>query len=462
MQGQNRPKILLIDDDLDLLRNAQILLRDAYDVLTASSVNAGKATARNNPIDVVVVDLNFEGQENDGLDFMDWAFHEKPELSIVVLSGDRTTKRVVEAMRRPLVDFITKSNDYERDLRVAINKGFDLKQRRTKESGAFTFQTRSPQVKRVLDTVERIARSGVSCTILITGETGAGKEVLAKHYASRMKKKMVTANMATIPRDTAESQLFGHARGSFTGAHADQLGLIAQAHNGIFFLDELGECSLPVQAKLLRAIQEKEIQPLGSKRSMKVDVQFVAATNRDLDEMVKGNDFRLDLLQRINAVTVHLPPLRERPEDIEYYTTTFLSDLCGDQPFAVRASGIDALLAHSWRGNTRELQNVIQKIVILSNKRELDGDTVREALSGIGTPATSAEASPLISRYQQIRTEILTALEKTHGNRTTAAKSLSMHPTTLFRWIKKLGIGNAMLSKPGRPLLSIDPQGGPT
>jgi DNA-binding NtrC family response regulator len=449
MQYQDRPKILLVDDDLDLLKSAELLLRDAFDIHSASSVQTAKAIARNQPLDVAVVDLNFEGQEADGIDFIDWALKELPNLSIIVLSGDSSTKRVVEAMRRPLVDFIPKSGDYERDLRVAIQQGFDLKKSRSPVAGTFTFQTRSPLVKRVLDTLERIARSGSSCSILITGETGAGKEILAKHYAARVKKRLVAANMASIPKEMAESQLFGHARGAFTGAHADQIGLIAQAHKGIFFLDELGECSPAVQAKLLRALQEKEVQPLGGNRATKVDVQYVAATNCDLEKMVERGEFRLDLLQRLNAMTVHLPPLQDRPEDIEFYATLFLNEFSGDKPFAVKASGIEALLTHSWRGNTRELQNVIQKIVLLSDRRELDAQAVQEALAEASFD--SRETGSLISNYQQLRSEILSALERTKGNRTQAAEALKMHRTTLIRWIKKFGIGHSMTSKPGRP-----------
>jgi DNA-binding NtrC family response regulator len=451
MEQQKRPKVLIIDDDLDLLRGAELLLRDAYDVLTASTVLAAKATLRNNPIDVAVVDLCFEGQELDGLDLIDWAVKEKPDVSLLVLSGDQRTERVVRATRRPLVDFIFKSGDYEADLRTAISRGFELKKKRVETAGAFRFQTRSPKVLHVLHTLDRVAQSGIQCPILITGETGSGKEVLAKHFAARVAKKLVTANMAAIPREMAESQLFGHVRGAFTGAHADQSGLVTQAHRGIFCLDELGECSTSVQAKLLRTVQEKEVHPLGSTRVISVDVQFLAATNRNLEEMVERGEFRLDLLQRLNAITVHLPPLRERPEDIEYYTAMFLKDLCGERPFSVRASGLEALLSHSWRGNTRELHNVIQKIVILSSRRELDGDTVKEAI-GTGGGSVSG-ASRTADQRGNNRAEILCALEKTNGNRTHAAEVLDIHPTTLFRRIKKLGIGSTKAGKPGRPTM---------
>ena len=452
-----RAKVLIIDDDLVLLRGAGLMLRSTFDVLTASSVQTAKSMIRNQSIHIVIVDLNFEGQDLDGLDFIDWALHDYPDLPIVVLSGDASTQRVVSAMRRPLVNFIPKSREYEDDLRAAVSQGLELKKRRTEENFSFTFQTRSPVMKRVLEIADRVARTTSDCNVLMVGETGSGKEVLAKHFAARAMKKMTTANMASIPREMVESQLFGHARGALPGAHADQSGLLTRAHRGIFFLDELGECLPATQAKLLRAIQEKEIQPLGSSRSMKVDVQFLAATNRNLEQMVEDGTFRLDLLQRLNAVTLHLPSLRDRPEDIEFYTGLFVNEFCQEKPFAIKASGIDALLNHSWPGNTRELSNVIRKIVILSDRHEIDGDTVQAALQTDSRRPTVG--SGVIGQYQEIRRSILTALEKHQGNRTRAAEALKMHPTTMFRWIKRLGIGNAIAAKTGRPAVDSDKSG---
>lgn len=449
MSSKIKQTILLIDDDQDLLENAQLLLREEYNVLLSNSVSSGKATVRSNKIDIAVVDLNFEGHEIDGLNFIDWVSKEHSDIPVIVLSGDQSTERVVGATRRNLVDFIPKSHDYERDLRIAINKGLELRNQKLNHESAFEFQTKSPKVKKVLDVVDRIARSGSACAILITGETGSGKEVLAKHYAAKVKKQLVAANMASIPKETAESELFGHVKGAFTGAYMDKPGLVTQAHNGIFFLDELGECSLSLQAKLLRVVQEREIQPVGSVKSRKVEVQFLAATNRNLMNMVEEGQFRLDLLQRVNTVNLHLPPLRDRPEDIEFYTTLFLDEFSGSNPFSIRASGLDVLLSHSWPGNVRELENVIQKISILSSRRELDGDTVCEALN-------LDESSSTIAKYNNLRTEILSALEKSDGNRTYAAEALGMHITTLFRWIKKLGIGHTIAPKSGRPKLRIE------
>jgi DNA-binding NtrC family response regulator len=440
-----KPKVLLVDDDSALLLGASIALRERYDVVTASSVASAKGVLVNSKIETVVVDLNFEGQDADGLDLIDWVLREQPILPIVVLSGDISTRRVIEATRRPLVNFIVKSSDYIDDLRAAINQGLEMNRVRRLSDGCFTFQTKSPAVRRVLEVADRVATSAVtSCNVLICGETGTGKEVLAKHFAARAGRKLVSTNMAGIPREMVESQLFGHVKGAFTGAHADQIGLIPQAHKGVFFLDELGECTLPTQTKLLRAIQEKEITPLGASRSVKIDVQFLSATNRDLDAMVETGDFRLDLLQRLNTVTLTIPPLRDRPEDVEFLAVQFLNELSPDKSFSISGSGIDALQSHQWPGNTRELENFIKKIVVLSDRRMLDADMVKHFL-------TNANAAESVAGGLAIRRETISALEKNGGNRSRAARDLGIHTTTLFRRLRQMGIGKTVSSKRGRP-----------
>jgi len=210
----------------------------------------------------------------------------------------------------------------------------------------------------MLQTVDRIAVSGSDASIFDHGRKWNGKGISCRAYAARWGKKLISTNMAAIPRDTAESELFGHVKRRVYGAYADKPGLIEQAHNGIFFLDELGECSLPIQAKLLRAVEEHEIKRVGGVLPKKISVQFVAATNRNLQLMVEQGEFRLDLLQRLNLFTLHLPPLRERPEDIQYYATLFLEEKSKKDPFSIKASGIDALMSYPWSGNVRELHNL--------------------------------------------------------------------------------------------------------
>lgn len=448
---ETKAKVLIVDDDRELLESAELLLCRDYSVGVASSVEKAKAMLLHNEFDLVVADLNFEGQEEDGIALLDFVSEKAPGVEMVVLSGDQVTARVVDAMRRSLVDFIPKTGEYGAALKLAVARGLERKRQREQKFRDAAFATNSPKMLALLRTVQKIAGSPGHFPILIMGETGTGKEVLAKFIAKLLGKSLVAANMASIPREMAESELFGHARGAFTGAVANKPGLIEQAHRGLFFLDELGECSLAIQAKLLRVIQEREIQSLGTVRPKKIDVRFLAATNRNLDAMVEESGFRLDLLQRINTFRLEIPALRERPEDIVLYTNQFLAEFAGDRPYAVSACAIEALLAHPWPGNVRELRNVIERMTLLADRRSIDGDLVSKALhSGGGTVKLArTQAEPELSRA-----EILRVLEQENGNRSRAAARLGVHFTTLYRWIKKYGIGGAVASPPGRPTLA--------
>ena len=259
----------------------------------------------------------------------------------------------------------------------------------------------------------------------------------------------ISVNMANIPKQMAESELFGHHKGAFTGAVVNKLGLIDQAHNGIFFLDELGECDLAVQAKLLRVIQEKEIQPLGSVQTKSISVRFFAATNCDLEAMTKQGTFRLDLLQRLNTFPLKIPPLRDRPEDITLYANHFLAEFLGNRPFTVTSCAFEELLAHSWPGNVRELRNIIERLTLLTDTRTIDGKLVKCALS-ISTVNGSGESREN-SASNEKRAEILNVLEQENGNRTRAAARMGVHTVTFQRWLKRYGITDVFNPQPGRP-----------
>lgn len=447
---ETKAKVLIVDDDRELLESAELLLCRDYEVGTANAVEKAKAMLLHNAFDVVVVDLNFEGQEEDGTALLDFVSERTPDVEVVVLSGDQVTARVVDAMRRNLVDFIPKNGEYGAALKLAVARGLEKKRQREQKFRDASFQTSSPKMMALLRVVHKIINGPGQFPILIVGETGTGKEVLAKYISKLLGRPIVAANMASIPREMAESELFGHARGAFTGAVANKSGLIEQAHGGLFFLDELGECSLAIQAKLLRVIQEKEIQSLGTVRPKKIDVRFIAATNCDLDAMVSAGRFRLDLLQRINTFRLQIPALRERPEDIVLYTNQFLTELSGDRPFGLTSCAIEALLSHSWPGNVRELHNVIERSTLMADRRSIDGDLVKKALyegSTIRQPAVQPDS-------ELSRAEILSVLEQENGNRSRAAARLGIHFTTLYRWIKKYGIGDAIASPPGRPAIS--------
>ncbi|MBI2712572.1 MAG: sigma-54-dependent Fis family transcriptional regulator, partial [Bdellovibrio sp.] len=274
------PRILVVDDDHVILRTLSLSLKGAYDIKTAPSVSTAKAVLQNNAIDLIILDLNFEAQTEDGIALMDWMAKQSPGLPIVVYSNDSKTKRVIDATRRNPVNVIVKfEKDTDADLKTAIETG--LVQRKlnvAQKTMGFQFLTASPTMQKILDDVNKVAARGMSPSILITGESGTGKEILAKHCAARFQKRMISANMAAIPKEMAESELFGHCRGAFTGAYADKVGLIEQAHNGIFFLDELGDCPSSLQAKLLRVVQSGEIRRVGDNREKKVSVQFLSAT----------------------------------------------------------------------------------------------------------------------------------------------------------------------------------------
>ncbi len=433
------PLILIADDDVALSRALQLRLKSCYEVHAASTVSQAKALAAKYEYAAVIVDLNFEGQELDGIHLIDHLSKERPGTFLIVLSGDTQVKRVVEALRRRLFEFIHKEGDFFGALATALGRAAQMASWRGSLAGKFLSESRV--VADVLSKVERIVRLQPDAPIMILGETGSGKEFLAQYIAALTKKKLIAANMAAIPKETAESVLFGHERGAFTGAVTNKIGLIEAAGIGIFFLDEIGESSPAVQAKLLRVLQEKEVQPLGSTSTRKVKAQFIAATHRDLEKMVMEGTFRLDLLQRLGAFVLRLPPLRERPEDVLLYTNLFLEELAENAAtrYSLSAEGAQALLAHSWPGNVRELRNVIQRIVVLSDRFVVDGEAVAEALGRqVSLPSVMNNVGVLENNVR--RDALMKALGETSGNKRLAAKTLGISEATIYRWVQEFGL----------------------
>ncbi|MDH5580942.1 MAG: sigma 54-interacting transcriptional regulator, partial [Bdellovibrionales bacterium] len=258
-----RDKILLCDDDPYILEATAIDLAPKYEVRKSQSIEKAKRTLKSEEIDLIVVDLNFEGSELNGIDLIDHLQSNHPNIPAVVLSGSTETKTVVEAMRRPLVDFITKDGTHNKELSQAIKRGINKRALLKAGDAKEVFQTKSPIVKDMFKKMDRVLLSGLDSSILILGESGTGKEYLANYVAKKLRKNLVAVNMSSIPKEMAESELFGHVKGAFTGAVSNKIGYMEQAHQGILFLDEIGDCSLDIQSKLLRAIQEKEIRAVG-------------------------------------------------------------------------------------------------------------------------------------------------------------------------------------------------------
>lgn len=430
-----RPLILLCDDDQNILKSLNLSLKFGFDIHTSSSVVDAKNKIRSNQYDAAVIDLNFEGQEYDGIHLLDFFGKESPGTYLIVLSGDNSVKRAIEAMRRKLFQFIHKDGEYFENLLSSLNRTTQLKQA-NELTAIQKYLTNSPAVKKILKDAEKIILSEQDAPILILGETGTGKEYLVKHIAQNMKKTLVSANMATIAKETAESNLFGHERGAFTGAVQNKIGLIESANGGLFFLDEVGDCSLEIQAKLLRVLQEKEVLPLGSNRSRSIKVNFIAATHKNLGEMVKVGDFREDLFQRLNTFILRIPPLRERPEDIIFYANYYLEE-CGDDDrrYTINNDGIQALLSYSWPGNIRELKSVIQRFIVLSNKVILDAEAVHEA---IGNKEKNEQHN--LAESNSKKEKVLNAIIECNGNKKQAAKKLGIAEKTFYRWIDELKI----------------------
>lgn len=450
-----KPKILICDDDSEILQTLHLSLRSCFDVVTANNVDKAKKLVSEMDFDAAVIDLNFEGQEVDGIHLLDFMNKESAGTFLIVLSGDTSTRRIVEATRRKHFQFIVKDSDYFESLLGSLKNATQLSVA-SRTQAQTKYLTQSDAVKTLLKQVDTIIRSNSEAPILILGETGTGKEFLAQHIALNLKMKAVAANMGCIPKEMAESILFGHERGAFTGAVANKAGLIETAHNGLFFLDEIGECSSSVQAKLLRVLQEKEVQPLGSNKSKKINVRFIAATHRDLNKLVSENSFRLDLLQRLNTFVFKLPALRERPEDIIFYANLFIDELSreGDR-FFLTPDGENELLAHRWQGNIRELRNVIERIIVLSNKTTIDKAVVIEAI-GYGQSAhelslTRADVVETNARKE----EVIKTLNEFNGNKRKAAVSLGISEATLYRWLKEFKLNKTLSAQAFREKFEV-------
>jgi len=433
--------VLLVDDDRGILESSEILLSDEFNIYTASSVLEAKESLKANNIQLAVIDLNFEGHEQDGLSLIDYMIKEHHQIPFIVLSGDKETKRVVEAMKRSLVEFVTKDGDHDDILRLAIRQGIlKKKELERQKSRSFDFRTKSKEIKKIFRSIDKLLQSNSNASILINGESGTGKEYMAKYISNFLGKRLVAANMASIPKETAESELFGHIKGAFTGATSNKIGLLEQAHNGVFFLDEIGDCSPEIQAKLLRAIQEKEVMPVGSTVPKKVNLRFIAATHHDLDKLVEEGKFRLDLQQRLNTFIFKLPALRNRPEDIDYYATMFINELADGEYYNVVPSAYSALKEYHWPGNVRELRNVIERALVYTDRRTIDDVIIYKALN-ISAPKMVEDIKPKFDyeklKEAEIKSSIIDALNTVKGNKMEGAKVLGVHISTLHRWIKK-------------------------
>jgi DNA-binding NtrC family response regulator len=446
-QTREHVTVLVVEDDEAMRELLEEELGDAgYRVIAAPGAHAGIERVRSEPIDVVVTDLRMP--DIDGFDLIRdiKATDESPHIIMITAFGSIET--AIKAVKLGAYDYITKPFELE-ELILVIDKALgerDLRrqvarlQREVEQQYRFgNIIARSEAIHEVLSLVSRIASSTVS--VLITGESGTGKELIARaiHYNSpRAKAPFVAVNLAAVPETLIESELFGHKKGAFTDARADKHGLFAEAHTGTIFLDEIGELAAPVQAKLLRVLQEHEVRPVGATKSETVDVRVVAATNRDLEEMMAQGTFREDLYYRLNVIQVDLPPLRRRPDDILPLAEHFLAVARSrsEPPRTVRLSADvqRLLLAYSWPGNVRELQNVIERGFTLCQGKEILPEDlpnqVRERKTGDYLASAVARKLNLAELEREY---IERVLEDEGGNKSRAAQRLGLDRKTLYR-----------------------------
>jgi DNA-binding NtrC family response regulator len=450
-------------DDEELYRRAleRILSRVGHRVSCARDASEAMAIATGEALDLVLCDVRMPGIS--GLELIRQLRDLQPELPCIVITGYGSAEQSVEALRAGAFWYLEKPFDQKsldvvrRLVEQAIEHGRlktenRLLQRQLRQRYRFeSIVGTSASLRQALDVVERVADS--DSTVLITGESGTGKELFARaiHYnRPRADQMLVTVNCGAIPEELLESELFGHVRGAFTNAVSHREGRFALAHGGTIFLDEIGDMSPNLQVKLLRVLQERTFEPVGSSKTMSVDVRVIAATNQDLKDAIRGKRFREDLYYRLNVIPIEVPPLRERSEDVLLLIEHFLAGINlekGKKVEGFTAAALDAMRAHDWPGNVRELQNLIERLVVLREHGIIEAgdlpDDVRESSAPVHSsaprvPATGLPFNDVVDRFETDL--ILQALEQTSWNKNQAARLLGLHRTTLLEKIKKKGL----------------------
>jgi two-component system response regulator AtoC len=454
------PKHLLLVEDEAPLRTAvaERLADHGYEVVQAESGESALEALAEFAFDIVVTDLRLPGI--DGTAVIEAAVERYPEIIGIVITGYGTVRDAVEVIKRGAADFVTKPFQFD-ELRHALDGA--IEQRRLKSENAwlreqlqqrYSFEGivgRSRAMRDLFQTLETVART--ASTILISGETGTGKEVVARaiHHASpRRGQRFVALNCSAIPENLLEAEIFGHVRGAFTGAIGTRQGRLEQAHRGTLFLDEVGTMSMSLQMKLLRVLQEREFERVGDNQTIKVDVRVIAATNADLGRMVAEGGFREDLYYRLNVIPVTLPPLRDRREDIPLLVQHFLQKFCSEASrpvMTVSQAAMRPLMTFGWPGNVRQLENAMERAVALSGPRtqieisDLPPDIQQasdagDLIPGLALPDDGLDFDAFISRIEH--EVIRRALERTGGNKAAAASVLNLKRTTLVEKLKRL------------------------
>ncbi|HCT3533964.1 two-component system response regulator GlrR [Enterobacter hormaechei] len=435
MTSRKPAHLLLVDDDPGLLKLLGMrLVSEGYSVVTAESGQEGLKVLSREKIDLVISDLRMD--EMDGLQLFTEIQKQQPGMPVIILTAHGSIPDAVAATQQGVFSFLTKPVDKD-----ALYKAIDSALEHAAPSGDAGWResivTRSPVMLRLLEQARMVAQSDVS--VLINGQSGTGKEILAQaiHNASpRSKNAFIAINCGALPEQLLESELFGHARGAFTGAVSSREGLFQAAEGGTLFLDEIGDMPAPLQVKLLRVLQERKVRPLGSNRDIDINVRIISATHRDLPKVMARNEFREDLYYRLNVVNLKIPALAERAEDIPLLANHLLRQAADRHKPFVRAFSTDAmkrLMTASWPGNVRQLVNVIEQCVALTSSPVISDALVEQALEGENTALpTFAEA-----RNQFELNYLRKLLQITKGNVTHAARMAGRNRTEFYKLLSR-------------------------
>jgi DNA-binding NtrC family response regulator len=457
-----RKSHVLVVDDEELYRRSleRILTRVGHEVSEARDAGEALAIAAAQPVDLVLADIRMPGI--NGLELVRQLHESHPDLPCIVVTGFGGPEQSIEALKAGAYWYLEKP--FEQGALDVVRKLVDQaiehgrlkaenRQLQRELRSKYRFESvvgTSPALRSVLDLVGKVAET--DSTVLITGESGTGKELIARalHYNSRRAdRRLVTVNCGAIPEELLESELFGHVKGAFTSAVSQREGRFALAHGGTIFLDEIGDMSPNLQVKLLRVLQDRTFEPVGTSKSLTVDVRVVAATNQDLEAAIRSGRFREDLFYRLNVIPIEVPPLRQRRDDIPLLAQHFLDGMHqqrGTRVDSISDEAMALLCRYDWPGNVRELENLIERLSVLRSEGEIGVEDLPAALRGRPEPAAGAPAIPdegldfrdVVDRFESDL--IRRALQQTQGNKNRAAQLLGLNRTTLLEKIKKKGL----------------------
>lgn len=442
--------ILVVDDEESMCKFMQIMLtKEGYDVESEPSSLKAADKIKSGKYDLVIADLMMP--EMSGLELLSEVKTECPQTQFMVMTAFASVDTAIEALKNGAVDYITKPFKID-EIKIAIRKFLEkkllqqenvsLKEHIIKEASLDNYLGQTPLVVKMKEMATKVAQT--DSTILIRGESGTGKDLIAHaihNHSRRLGGPFVALNCAALPETLLESELFGHTRGAFTGAVKDKEGLFKAADNGTLFLDEIGETSPAIQVKLLRALEDKIITPIGATKPISTDVRLLAATNADLDELVKTNRFRADLFYRLNVIAIFLPALRDRLDDLPELVEHFLRKACTRLKLPGKKLTPKAhrlLRKYRWPGNVRELHNILERAVLLSKGTTLDASDFPEKLAqspDVAPIETSTPSSPSLESIE--KAYIYWVLNQTDWNKSKAAEILGIDNSTLYRKINK-------------------------